>query len=212
MNRAAVFVREPAWLYRSKQAMAGIDAAAVMLVLTLAIVEGSPHPGPVGALAVSMFLWHRCENVVWPARWSVTGAPLYPAGQAWIHGAYSLVLGVALLDIATDPARGIGGPSLAGGAMQTLGVVLFIFGAALRLAAFSSRGASFLAAPEVAGPPPRHGVYAYTQHPAAFGSVAIAIGSALALGSMLGVVAAWLAGGLAAVVAARREAEAWGRA
>lgn len=212
MTRSAVFVREPMWLHRSKQAMALIDAAAVMLVLALAIWKGGPHPAPVGALAVSMFLWHRFENVVWPARWSVTGAPLYPAGQAWIHGAYSLVLVVALLDVMTEATCGVGAPSFAGGAAQTLGWVLFILGAALRLAAFSVRGASFLAAPEVAGPPPRRGVYVYTRYPAAFGSIAIAIGSALALGSTFGVLAALVASGLAAYVAARRESEAWGRA
>lgn len=205
---APVFVPHPRWLHRSKQAMAVIDAAAVLLVLADAMGQGSPHPVPVGALALAMFVWHRAENVAWPARWSITGAPLYPAGQAWIHGVYSLVLTVAAIDVLTATGE-IGTPPLAGAGPQGLGCVLFLLGAGLRLAAFSQRGASFLAAPEVAGPPPHRGVYVYTRHPGAVGSVAIAVGSALALGSAVAVAVAAIAGGWAATTAARRERAAW---
>lgn len=209
MTRTQVFAPQPARLTRAKRAMAVLDAGAVMLVLARGIASGSPHPTALGMLAIAMFVWHWLENVTWPARWGVTGAPLYPAGRVWIHGAYTFVLGVAAIDILLAARSVERVPTLTGWTPQVFGLILFVLGVGLRLAAFSARGAHFLAAPEVAGPPARRGVYAFTRHPAQVGAIAVAIGSALALGSMLGVVTAVIVSSLAARAVARRDADAW---
>jgi protein-S-isoprenylcysteine O-methyltransferase Ste14 len=205
VSTTAVFAREPKRLVLAKSAMAVVDAAAV---IATAFRAPTALFAPTAFLAAGMFVWHTLENVVWPRRLAVRLAPVYPSGLVWPNLAYSGVLCAASAQwwLGGGPAAGISSAVPA-----SVGLALFAAGVWLRLAAFSTLGATFLAAPAPEQRLSREGLYRWLSHPASVGFFLISIGSAAALSSSWALAATALLCTPALVVATHLEARARAR-